>query len=389
MKFNTIKVLPFALALIALNSCKEKAVGENICSTIKTTGTYEFKNHKPGVDYELDCNINLEAGSLTIEPGTHIFMGPNKYIHIGQSSYIHAVGNTNEEIIISGNVWSGLVITSNNPLNRLDFVSIENGGHSDLSEHTHGFGTYYYPENQVMANVVLAGNGNITNLKSINSKNTGILVTSTFSGSLNQIQVSSSKLFPMVVEFTKFHEIPSSLTFLNNSKNDIQIYSNDFYNELTGNVTWKNVGYPLFLHNNMVIKGSLIMNAGLEMKVANDKEIFVHEDGYVRILGSSASPVSIKGSTETRGWWKGLVVNSQNSQNYIDYLVLKNAGSTATLGVNKGGLIVGSIMFPAYLEVSNSVFADIDGCGVINYGGANIIESNLSYSNTDDTMCTE
>lgn len=104
----------------------------------------------------------------------------------------------------------------------------------------------------------------------------------------------------------------------------------------------------------------LIIDPGVRIQVLSDRMFRVRSEGSIDINGTEQMPVIIEGQTAMEGFWKGLIIESNNVANSIEYLHLHHSGSSNIIsGSPRSGLHVNS----GRVTVINSTFSDIDGFG--------------------------
>lgn len=106
-------------------------------------GDHEWK--KQNVPYLIEEIVAVgyydDEGNLTVEPGTVIEFSGNAGLHVGDyspGSYLIMEGTASENIVLTGETqlagaWRGLAISSNSPLNSLNYVEISYGGSDSYS----------------------------------------------------------------------------------------------------------------------------------------------------------------------------------------------------------------------------------------------------------------
>lgn len=113
--------------------------------------------------------------------------------------------------------------------------------------------------------------------------------------------------------------------------------------------------------SNLSVSARLIIDPGVRIAVGSDRQIRVTSNGVINVNGTATEPVVIVGSSPLPGFWRGLLVESNNLENEISHLHLSHSGSNnVTAGAPRAGMHLGS----ARVNLNHSRFTDIDGFGV-------------------------
>lgn len=386
-------------AVFALASCGDKgpngAKGAvDFCVDFSGSGNYSLKNFRNGPDYVINCDIDLSSGTIEIEPGTEILVDVSKTIVISGTGALKATGTTSAPISFlpkDGNSslasWGGIVISSSNPATLLEHVIIDRAGTVGLDQQMTG--ANYYPQNEVLAGLVSCGKGSFNNITIRNSGGAGLVIGYYSSATFSGIRVENSKYYPLMTEGNRMMQLNPVFTFVNSSPNKIGCWIEGFYTELVDNGSWKDLGYPVSLTTNIAVSSNAEFAEGLELELDNDRMITVN--GSLKISGSAANPVVIRGSSAVKGWWKGIQYLSTSNLNTISNLVLSDAGSNKLEYVNtEAGIVSGNgLGGTGKLVISNSEIRNTTGCGLLEISGSTLTHSNMNYSNTDNGFCQE
>ncbi|MBX2880401.1 MAG: hypothetical protein KTR32_10740 [Granulosicoccus sp.] len=94
-----------------------------------------------GLPYRFSGAYSIENGSVTIEPGTTIVAGSGTQFIIERSAGFSAIGTSANPVIFRGETaasgfWGGLLIRSDSPLNKLEYVLLQDAGGSTAANST-------------------------------------------------------------------------------------------------------------------------------------------------------------------------------------------------------------------------------------------------------------
>lgn len=113
--------------------------------------------------------------------------------------------------------------------------------------------------------------------------------------------------------------------------------------------------------SDITLNARLIIDPGVHIAVMSDNRIRVTTNGVLQVDGTANEPVIITGNTALPGYWKGILVESNNLENEINHVHISFAGSNnISSGRPKTGLHVES----GRLNINNSSFTDNDGYGL-------------------------
>lgn len=154
---------------------------------------------------------------------------------------------------------------------------------------------------------------------------------------------------------------------------------NDTSNEITEDIT-----VPTTINEGITsICGSIDVSAELNVSpgaviiMCSGASLNITGSGYINAVGTAADPIIIKGETESSGFWAGLAVYSNNPNNQLDYVTVKDAGSY--WAHEFANLYVGS---NAKLSLNNSTIANSEDVGMFVHGDGVIVDfANNSFDN--------
>lgn len=130
-------------------------------------------------------------------------------------------------------------------------------------------------------------------------------------------------------------------------------------------------------------------NAGLNIDRFND--------GVLIAKGTTSDPITFTGVAKTKGFWRGILVESNDVRNEMDYVIVEYAGSDVIANNIKGGVrgavaIDGSSggLFGS-LKLTNSIIRENDGYGLVAewIGLIRTFSNNTFEDNTNAAVITE
>jgi len=264
---------------------------------------------------EVCGDISVNA-ALTISPGVNIVMCAAAKIDVSETGSMYAVGTATSPITFSGEVatpgyWKGIGISSNNPNNQFDYVTISGGG-----------GYWYYEE----AELFLYANGRLSMKNSTVTNGPGVgfmaqtstvltqFMSNTFSSNASYGISVTAKQMAMMDEASNYNA--------GNGLNFIQVDGED----VSSNQTWRKTNAPLMVTGVIDVNAGLTLNPGVEIQFEAGQGMDVGESGYLYAVGTAAEPITFKGRYASAGYWRGLYIGSNNPNNNLDYVNISDGG---------------------------------------------------------------
>ena len=367
--------------------------------TIKTDLT--LTNGSGSVDYYIEEIVYVEA-KITIEPGTVIVGKAGSGLYFDGSKGVLVANGTKASPIVfkseSGakGGWLGMRFNdSNNPLNKLNYVTITDGGSASFDG-----------AEDRKANIQFYGTCQIAMLGcSINnSANHGLYELSTSDLTLTQFDSNSfanNKEYPMYMFDQIAKDLGNTSTFTTNGKQFVGLYQKNFEG-LPGAHTWKKQAVPYYWDDtqNLVIgyyttNGNLTLEAGVELVMGPGSGIVVgdnsNDTGFLKMLGTATQKVTIRGSSSTKGDWKGIFVSTNSVSNNFTHASISDGGSAnLSTGTSKANVVVD---YESKLVMSNVSLSNSAGCGYTKKTSqdpqADVTATSMSYANnTGGNACT-
>lgn len=371
------KVFTFVLLAALSQACSSDTDSPNptpsgsntLKGTINTDLT--LTNGSGAVDYYIEEIVYVEA-KITVEPGTVIVgkAGSGLYFD-GAKGVLVANGTKASPIVFKSESgakggWLGMRFNdSNNPLNKLNYVTITDGGAASFDG-----------AEDRKANIQFYGTCQLAMLGcSINnSANHGLFELSTSDLTLTQFDSNSfanNKEFPMYMFDQVAKDLGNTSTFTTNGKQFVGLYQKDFQG-LPGAHTWKKQAVPYYWDDtdNLVVgyyttNGSLTLEAGVDLVMGPASAIVVGDNsndaGFLKMLGTASKKVTVRGSSSTKGDWKGIFVSTNSVNNIFTHSNISDGGSTnLSTGTSKANVVID---YESKLEMNNVLLSNSAGCG--------------------------
>ena len=373
--FNNNDGIPLALSFVQATNLDgltsfNNENGDNSIEIFATNFSESQEITLPAFDdntpYYISGNINVNSG-VVIEPGAILKFGADHSMWIDGEGYLSAVGTESDTIVFTGRqestgYWKGLVFWTNNVQNELDYVEVSYGGSSN-----HGSGI-----NKTTLGVGNSGKLSVTNSKISYSGDYGFyLENGTVLESFANNSFNDNTGIPLSMEANNVGALDNATTFINNADNSIEIFQSNM--TLTQTNTWPKIddGTPYYISGNIEVNGGgLIIEAGATLEFGADVRFWIDDDGYLEAIGTSTDKITFTGRSESAGYWKGLVIWTNTTENQIDYAIFSYGGSSSHgSGVFETNLGVGN---SGKLNVTNSEINNSAGYGLYTESGTTI-----------------
>lgn len=363
--------IPVAAFIATMASCDKKE-----STATPTTGMpqelpcaipsgMKLTNHNTtgsGVDYIVSCEVEATGGLLDIDPGVTIEFKYETALYIREGATLNARGTAEMPIIMRGQgagaTWYGLSIWSGNNTSKLANVQIFNAGSGvTFSNVIAGF------TQDIKASLALWGRADINGLKIVGSDGVGIAIDDEAKISFANLEITSCKDQPLLTYAGNVNNnfMMNNCVFTNNGSQYIGLFSMSSNAEVDGAVNIPKASIPYLATTDLNFNGETVIAAGVTIHFENEGILGVNSQGSMRINGTAAEPVVIRGKMQSRGFWRGIMVNSDNPGNVFNYLNVADGGSSR-LGLmpEKANIAVADAR-EAMLTLNNCTSENVDG----------------------------
>lgn len=357
-KSNKMKKVLFSLSLLSgtlilmSTKCKNDSAKGALHLDCSYSASTVLTNHNPnGVDYICDCEVDITGGVFTIEDGVEIQFTTGAGLYVGPNATIKALGTSSSPVRLTNSEgsWKGIYVESPKDANELNYVVMENAGQYNFATTVEGF------NHDNKASVVVWGKLKVSNSTITGSKGYGVAyLSSSESGGFTNNTINNSATYPLFIAAKELNNTSlNTCSFSGNGKNVIAIYGINSNADVSNAVDFIKTPIPYLAISSLNFIETTTMAAGTLILMSSDKGMYVHGQGSLAIQGTSSNPVVIKGENETAGFWKGLLVNTNNSNNEFNYLHIYDGGSDETgFGADLTNLAMGT-GFTAKLTLNN------------------------------------
>ncbi len=344
-------------------------------------------DHNPnGIDYIVSCDVEVKKAILTVGPGVTIQFKENTSLKIHEDAAIAVNGTASKQVIMkgerSGACWRGLLIKSKDSRNNIHHLTISNTGYDDFFHDV--FAGFVYDAKIAIG---VEGSASITNTIVEDCGGIGIIYGSNASiTGFSSNTISHCALYPLMINgsmLTNDRDLSSSV-YKDNSANYIALYSYTSNSIVDNAVFFHETPIPYLVYNSLEFQKNVTMDAGVEIKMEEDRFLFTTRAATTwNINGTASKPVVISGKVDAPGYWRGILLGD-NSKGTFSYLNISGGGRDY-VGFNqpfKANINVGDTE-PAYLTINNCTSSDnSNNCDVgVHDRGALLVNNSPAITN--------
>ncbi|MEM7417747.1 MAG: Ig-like domain-containing protein [Gemmatimonadota bacterium] len=297
-----------------------------VCGLLVQSDVADGTTLPSGTCWTAQSALAVNDGTLTVEPDVEVSFGPSGSLSINGDARLSAIGTALMPITFTStdpaSHWRGIRFDdSRSADNRLEYVTVENGGSDQWSGATYS-----------ASGLLLEGNSlvNISMSEIIGSAAQGFtaygeaefsITGTTFDGN-----AVAAWLHPNNVE-----GMGTDNAFVANDDNVVRIsYGNNDRVETAQ--SWANIGVPYELQERLFIDADLTIDPGVTIHARSDVSVIVRNAGSLNATGTVQESITFVGSEDVRGWWQGIQFQTQSVNNVFEYVEMGNGGSDQWTG---------------------------------------------------------
>lgn len=123
---------------------------------------------------------------------------------------------------------------------------------------------------------------------------------------------------------------------------------------------------------NVTVQAALTVEPGAILEFAADTRLLIDDVGVIRAIGTAGDPIVFRGATQTAGFWRGVLVYSDDAQNRLEHVEILHTGSAA-IGGQTGAVVLDGSRAGGLALVSVTL-ATGAGHGLVVEDGATLFE---------------
>jgi hypothetical protein len=312
-------------------------------------------------DYIVTKDIKVGA-ILTVKPGVRIGFEQDARMTISPAGILIADAPLDQYGIVfqgkenSLGFWEGILVESGSPANMLRGVEIKNAGQGPLG-----------------SAVMIEDGGQIRLIKNYIHSNRGIGLDVAVGGYFSEF--ISNKIENNTTAHVR---VPANLVREISTINQIgpgviQVIETRL-NDGTDHI-WPTFDAQYDILSDMVVynKTSWVLSDGAHINMTENAGIRAIQESRLLFLGEMGKPVVIEGISKSKGYWKGIHVESSgSSQSNILYAEIRHAGSSPVVAGNESATV--NLGKQGWLTVERSVLDKGKANGLVAKAEASILE---------------
>lgn len=326
-------------------------------------------------DYIVKDNISVNA-LLNLEPGVVVHLDEDIILTVESGGTLVAQGTEDNKITFTSSdeagqvYWGGLLFNSSSANNLLSHVKVSYGGGGDLMYLYGGVNSY------AGANIGINENGKLqmTHTEISYSEGDGMVINGSDNLTLfTNNTFSNNSDYAMTISINLAGQIDTTNAFNDNTEtnekeNTIRVYDST----LEEDQEWLALdgGASYLFVSDVTINAALTINEGTRLEFEEDVKMTIETEGTLIAKGTQDNKVVFTSANIGGGIkWGGILVNSSNVNNALDYVDVSHAGGSDILYIYNGiNSYVGAniaISDNAKLKITNSIISHSEGHGIV------------------------
>lgn len=298
-------------------------------NTDSLTGAATWAPHLYRIEERFSVN-----GDLTLSPGAKLQFAQGVSMLVDTGATLTAKGSAEMPIVFSGaantkGFWKGIEVRSGgvgNPVTvgaTFDHCVIEDAGGAQWSGAADSRAALYLDSTSAAA---------ITNTTFRNSAHYGLWASddARLPGFAMNTFVGNARV--MMLHPDRVGELSGTSTLTGNEEDVIRVVFGNT-DKVSVAATWKSPGVPYWVMDRLNVEATLTIEAGVNIRFAQDRGMIVDAAGSLTTNGTAAAPVNFSGQNAVAtGYWQGIRFESNNPQNVLNFTTIAHAGSTRWTG---------------------------------------------------------
>lgn len=329
-------------------------------------------DHNPnGIDYIVDCDVEVRDGLLTIGPGVTIEFRSNASLQVWDKGALAINGTADKRVSLRGFLqqpcWDGLSIGTDDVRNLIRYCDISYAGNSvSFSGVIAGFS---YDEK---ASVAVYGRLGIENSSITHSGGLGIAYTSdAVIGGFSNNEIGYCANYPVILYGGSLNGSisMSNSSFPGNAEPYICFYGSSSNSEISNDAVIHESPIPYLVYETVTFTKNLTIHGGATLVSQSDEFLETSSTNFVKLLGTADKPVILRGKTAIAGFWRGISVRSFHAENIFNHVIIQDSGSRPIAwNPNAAGITLEG----GRLTLNNCDITNYNDCQVYKSGSAQL-----------------
>jgi len=311
--------------------------------------------------YIVRRDLTLDDGTLEASAGVTVQFATDVGLSIRSGGLLKVSGTSAEPVLFTGIdtlvEWRGVRLADSQGVdNDWSQLVVENAGSERWTGADYSAAAVYLEGSTTVS---------IDGVEIRGSSTHGILVTENVT--LNFINGSlRENAYPAYLHPEVVSAIPAETTIEGNEHPHLRVVfgNNDTVN---GEHTW--AAHLYRIENRFFVEGDLTIAAGARLEFAQDASLILRPDASFTAIGSGSSPITFAGAAETRGYWKGIEVQSGGTGEPVtvgatfEHCVIADAGGQQWSGHAESQSAL-YLQDTSAASISNTLFTNNAGYGL-------------------------
>ncbi|MEM7655663.1 MAG: hypothetical protein AAF399_06000 [Bacteroidota bacterium] len=343
----------------------------------KSTVDTELEIPANNVPYLFDSEVINLTEVVAVDPGAELVFKENAGLGVYDDGALALNGSAGNEVILRGleankGYWRGVHIETNSSNNKFAHAQISDAGSN-----------YVYCCNTVATVFLKGGRLEMTNTRLSNGAEYGLYANADANLAVYSANsVTTHDNYPLYMYGDRFGELDgSNSSYVGNSKDFLGVFNS----QVRDAMTWTKNDVPYLIETVIDIIEPLTIEAGAELVFEEDGGLGVYDSGTLSAVGTASDKIIFRGKENINGYWRGIHVETNSSNNEFIHTEVKNGGSNYVYCCNNKANI---LLKGGQMTVSNSEISESGGCGIYVQSNGTLTESDNSFSgNMDGTVC--
>ncbi|MBW1296414.1 hypothetical protein [Aquimarina litoralis] len=337
-------------------------------------------NHSDGVDYIIECDLELNA-LMTIEEGTTIIFKASASISVDNEGALSAIGTSTlpinfmgEESIIG--FWKGIAFKSSDIRNELNYVVISDAGNAPVEP-------VWNREKCAIVIINSTINGKLSLKNSIIKNNDGYGLFAENKTTLqdfedNQFENNSGPALSCSANHVR--AIDENSTYRSNEFDGVEIRRSDL--DETGSHTWSGIHFNIV--GDIEIEKDLTIKPNARLTFEPSTVFMVDNDGSLNAIGTGSEKIVFTGTVTSSPSWKGIGFKSESVLNILEHCEISYAGSDPADNIwvnDKSNITIFKTVDLGRATIRNCQISDGAGYGILVDTNTTLIESGNMFNN--------
>ena len=323
------------------------------------------------VPYLIDGSPDVAGAQLTLAAGVEMAFRADAGLQVNSDGAVRSEGTESAPNVLRGEqatpgYWRGLAIYSRDARNRLAHTTVAHGGGARFS-------------GMFAAATVALDDGARIEIEDATIRDSGTLGLSADPGvefgafgrnTFTDNETSPIQLAPQTAE-----AFDTASSFAGNEDDFVELYDRN----VTDDMTLAALDVPYRVSGVPDVAGALLtVAAGTNLVFASDAGLQINSNAALDIQGTASQRVTARGEQATPGYWRGIVLYSNDTRNAIANATIEHGGGARYSGLGTPANV--ALDDNVRLTITNSTIRDSAGWGIQVDANAILTATGVTYT---------